>query len=73
MLIKSEILITMGMGWTVSSDKWKAPLVNSFLEFNSRKNYSTFENGTTVKTPNKGTEGVIQSVRFNGVCPYKAG
>ena len=26
MLIKSEILITMGMGWPVSSDKWKAPL-----------------------------------------------
>ena len=25
-LIKSEILITMGMGWPVSSDKWKAPL-----------------------------------------------
>ena len=25
-LIKSEILITMGMIWRVSSDKWKAPL-----------------------------------------------
>jgi len=24
-LIKSEILITMGMGWPDSSDKWKAP------------------------------------------------
>ena len=26
-LIKSEILIMMGMGSPVSSDKWKAPLV----------------------------------------------
>ena len=51
MLIKSEILITMGMGWTVSSDKWKAPLVNSFLEFNSRKNYSTFEKWNYSQNP----------------------
>ena len=28
MLIKSEILITMRMGWPVSSDKWKAPWVD---------------------------------------------
>ena len=28
-LIKSEILIAMGMLWPVSSDKWKAPLVIS--------------------------------------------
>ena len=28
MLIKSEILITMGMGWPVSSDKWRAPWVD---------------------------------------------
>ena len=28
-LIKSEILIAMGMVWPVSSDKWKAPLVIS--------------------------------------------
>ena len=28
-LIKSEILIAMGMVWLVSSDKWKAPLVIS--------------------------------------------
>ena len=26
-MIKSEILITTGMVWPVSSDKWKAPLV----------------------------------------------
>ena len=24
-MIKSEILITLGIGWPVSSDKWKAP------------------------------------------------
>ena len=28
-LIESEILITMGTGWPVSSDKWKAPYVNT--------------------------------------------
>ena len=28
-LIKSEILITTGMVWPVSSDKWKAPLVST--------------------------------------------
>ena len=26
-MIKSEILITVGMGWPVSSDQWKAPSV----------------------------------------------
>ena len=25
-LIENEILITMGIGWSVSSDKWKAAL-----------------------------------------------
>ena len=30
-MIKSEILITMGMGWPVSSDKWKAPLVTYLI------------------------------------------
>ena len=27
--MKSEILIKMGMGWPISSDKWKAPLETS--------------------------------------------
>ena len=26
-MIKSEILITVGMGWPVSSDQWKVPSV----------------------------------------------
>ena len=26
-MIKSEILITVGVGWPVSSDQWKAPSV----------------------------------------------
>ena len=27
-MIKSEFLVTTGMVWPVSSDKWKAPLVS---------------------------------------------
>ena len=30
-LIKSEILITTGMVWQVSSDKWKVPLESKAL------------------------------------------
>ena len=28
-MIKNEILITVGLGWPVSSDKWKVPLVKA--------------------------------------------
>ena len=35
--IKREILITMGMGWPVSSDKWKAPLVSTRSVKHNRK------------------------------------
>ena len=31
-LIKSKILITKGMSWPVSSDKWKAPQAGFILE-----------------------------------------
>ena len=28
-MLKTQIIIATGMAWSVSSDKWKAPLVNA--------------------------------------------
>ena len=32
-LIKGEILNTMGMAWVVTSEKWKVPLINIKAHF----------------------------------------
>ena len=45
--MKSEILIKMGMGWPVSSNKWKAPLETSLKAMVVRRLYEEFSGGVT--------------------------
>ena len=46
-LIQSKILSTMGMSWPVSSDKWKAPLV----DFQGRDFRTSFQKSNKVELP----------------------
>ena len=36
-LVKGEILITRGMVWVVTSEKWKVPLIKAHLPNESRQ------------------------------------
>ena len=77
--IKSEILIKVGMGWLVSSDKWKAPLDCLFVKIQCR---SLIQNYTRISSffshcldwsenqtwPNKK---FLWSVIVSGHCPKK--
>ena len=63
--MKSEILIKMGMGWPISSDKWKAPFETSLKAMVVRRLYEEFSGGVTCTRIHEPVPKPLQLVAFN--------